>query len=264
MLEHKQRLARWRSYFDLAGFLALVSLKREARDSALSYAWWVIEPLSHLLLFYVAFGVLMLREQSGADYLAILFCGLVPWRWFSSGTLLGSNALIRNGPFLKSFRLPSVVFVLSAFMESVVRAAPIIAMMVAYCAWLSPIDATSLMWLVYVMLVQAALMLAITAMASWLVALLPDIVQMIDIGLRAGLFLSGVFFSADSLSPEHRDLLLLNPMATLIDSYRDVLVHGDAPHAGRLAIIGTAALAVGIVNYAIHRRLAGRLAPLFA
>lgn len=256
----KRRLASWRSYVDLAGFLAVVSLKREARANLLSYAWWIIEPLSQLLLYYVAFGILMGSHGVSDNYLAVLFCGLVAWRWFTIGVMLGSGSLVSNGAFLKSFRLPTAMFVLSAFFESVVRSLPIWTMMIAYCLATQKVPLSGLGWLVVVLAVQMLLILAVTTLTSWLVVYVPDLIMLIDIGLRAGLFLSGVFYSVSSLSPAHQELMLLNPMAVIIDSYRAILVFGGEPHVWRLAVIAVVSLVVAVGNYYAHRRLSGRLA----
>lgn len=256
------RLKRWQSYVDLANFLAISSLKREARESVLSYSWWVLEPLSQLLLFYVAFGVLMKASSDNFHFLAILFCGIVSWRWFSTGVTLGASSLLRNGLFLKSFKLPTIVFVLSAFFESVVRILPIFLMMLAYLLILNPDTWLNLGWLVFVVGAQVLFMLALTTMLSWISVFIPDLMNLLDIGLRAGLFLSGVFYATSNLSTNHQAIMFLNPMAVIIDSYRSVLVNGGTPHTTRLAVIIGISLIVILVNYIIHRRLAGRLASM--
>jgi len=259
---NKIRLRRWKSYVDLANFLALVSLKSEARESILSYAWWVLEPLSQLLLFYVAFGVLMLRGDHSDQYLPSLFCGLVAWRWFSNGVMIGSKALTQNAQFLRSFRLPTIVFVLSRFQESIIRIFPILTMLIVYCLWVTPTAASSLLWLVPVILTLMVSILAVTTMTSWISVYVPDIVNIIDIGLRAGLFLSGVFYSIKDLSPAHQEIMLLNPMAVIIESFRLVLIDGTPPHVYRLATIFATCVVIALINYRQHRKLAGKLASM--
>ncbi len=174
----------------------------------------------------------------------------------------GASSLLRNGLFLKSFKLPTIVFVLSAFFESVVRILPIFLMMLAYLLILKPDTWLNFSWLIYVVLAQVLFMLALTTMLSWISVFIPDIMNLLDIGLRAGLFLSGVFYATANLSTDHQAIMFLNPMAVIIDSYRAVLVNGETPHTTRLAIITGLSLVFILVNYFIHRRLTGRLASM--
>ena len=47
-----------------------------------------------------------------------------------------------------------------------------------------------------------------------------DLKQVIDLLLRAGFFLSGVFFGAEIIPKEHLELYFLNPIAVLIEMAR--------------------------------------------
>ena len=51
------------------------------------------------------------------------------------------------------------------------------------------------------------------------------------------MFLSGVFFSIDSMAPEVRDILLLNPIAILLECYREVLIEDNTPNFFDLAYV---------------------------
>tara|TARA_B100001094_G_C17584920_1_gene509208 strand:+ start:112 stop:345 length:234 start_codon:yes stop_codon:yes gene_type:complete len=60
------------------------------------------------------------------------------------------------------------------------------------------------------------------------------------------MFLSGVFFSIDSMAPEVRSILLLNPIAILLDCYRVVLIEGETPNFFDLAYVIFISFLIGI------------------
>ena len=53
-----------------------------------------------------------------------------------------------------------------------------------------------------------------------------DTKQVIDLILRAAFFLSGVFFGAEHIPPEHLDTFLLNPIAVFLEMARAAIL-GD-------------------------------------
>ena len=53
-----------------------------------------------------------------------------------------------------------------------------------------------------------------------------DTKQIIDLILRAAFFLSGVFFGAEHIPPEHLDTFLLNPIAVFLEMARAAVL-GD-------------------------------------
>ncbi|MGH2578588.1 MAG: ABC transporter permease, partial [Actinomycetota bacterium] len=83
-----------------------------------------------------------------------------------------------------------------------------------------------------------------------LIPFIPDLRNFVDYGLRMLMFLSGVFFPAEHLPEGIRPWFYLNPMANLIESYREVLIHQRWPDFGALGLV--ALLSCAIVVPAIY------------
>jgi len=92
--------------------------------------------------------------------------------------------------------------------------------------------------------------------------LLPDLKVAIDNGLMLLFFLSGVFFDINQVQEPVRSYLLLNPMAVLIDEYRNVLLAGSWPQPMRLLGPTVLALVLGLGALAILHRLELRYAKV--
>jgi lipopolysaccharide transport system permease protein len=82
---------------------------------------------------------------------------------------------------------------------------------------------------------------------SWILAslgvYLRDVAQTVQIGTAALMFLSPIFYPASAIPEQHRYLLHLNPMTTIIEQAREVLIWGNAPDVSRLAMNVAAAFA---------------------
>ena len=98
------------------------------------------------------------------------------------------------------------------------------------------------------LLIQLMLIMGCTYIAAALIPFLPDLRVLLDNALRAMLFLSGIFYAGDSL-PEHiQPWFYLNPMAVLIDAYRDVLMHAQWPDWTRLNWVACLALVLILIG----------------
>ena len=84
-----------------------------------------------------------------------------------------------------------------------------------------------------------------------------DFRLLIQLGTVFLLFMSGVFWDLNAITDESlRDwLMLLNPLATLIDSYRQVLLLGTPPSGERLFWVLTESALLLLAVLFVYQRL---------
>lgn len=244
--------------FDLVFFLAINSLRRNARQRVLGYAWWFLEPGFQIALYFASFGLVLGVGSKDTDYLGVVITGVVTWRWFTLAIPMGTASLAQNIAFLRSFPISTPIFVSAAMLDAFVKNVPVVALMLVYVGLTSGVSA-EWMWFPAVLLVQTLLIAAIVMNLSWLVMYLPDINQMIELVMRAALFLSGVFYVVSDLTDRGQFWLFLNPFAVVIQGMRDSLMFHETPDLVRLGIIAVLSLFVLVFGIWRHMRLAGRL-----
>jgi lipopolysaccharide transport system permease protein len=86
--------------------------------------------------------------------------------------------------------------------------------------------------------------------------------MLIQLGTVFLLFMSGVFWDVRALEDAELAgwLMALNPLVMLLDSYRQVLMHGEAPNIVRLGWVLIEALVLLISTMWLYRRLNSWLA----
>ena len=105
-----------------------------------------------------------------------------------------------------------------------------------------------------VLLTQLLLNGAVALVLAAMVPYLPDLRLLVDNLLHLQFFLSGIFFAADAVPSEYRTIFYLNPMACLIEDYREILLYAAWPHWGRLGLIAAAAtVAIAATSWFVHR-----------
>jgi ABC-type polysaccharide/polyol phosphate export permease len=100
----------------------------------------------------------------------------------------------------------------------------------------------SLLWLPLVIAATLLLSIGVAYPAAMLGIWMPEIGTFVISFVRVLFFISPGLVPLSQISGDAHDLLLINPMTGLFESYRDVLAYGDSP--GALELLYPAALGV--------------------
>ncbi len=108
MLHNLARLLRYRG---LIQSLVARELKARYRGSALGFFWSFINPLLLLLVYSFVFSFVMpaAHDPRIEPYALFMFCGILPWTWFSSSLAESSGVLISGGNLIKKVLFPAEV-----------------------------------------------------------------------------------------------------------------------------------------------------------
>jgi lipopolysaccharide transport system permease protein len=234
--------------------MARMSLKADASRFYLGYLWWVLEPLLYVAVFYVVFDVLLGGKR--ADFLVFLMCGKLTFIWFSKSVTHASRSIVSAQGLIGKIDLPKALFPMAVVQEGLYKQASVFALLFVFLLLNGYAVSVNWLWLVPVLLVNYFLIVAGSLIAAFLVCLVFDFTIAISMGMIFLLFTSGIFWDVRSLStPELTDLVLaLNPLAFIVDAYRQVLMAGVAPSAVHLMAIGVvAALVIAGMLYVLRR-----------
>lgn len=218
---------------NLVLFKVYAELKAEASRSYLGVLWWLLEPVLYLGAFYVLFVLVLQRE--GNDFIPSFLCGIVVWKLFDAGVKSGGNSLVANASLLQQVAVPKYIFPLSAV---IVVALKFILVFIVLCFFIMVSEgglANTWIWSIPLIVLQIILVVSLAFLVSAVIPFVPDLRVAIDNGMMFLFFISGVFFDLSSTHEPVKSLLMINPMAFLINGYRDVLLHGARPDVGGLA-----------------------------
>ncbi|TWC34964.1 lipopolysaccharide transport system permease protein [Pseudomonas sp. SJZ079] len=232
-----------RNSIELILYKVYTDIKAEAARSYLGLVWWLIEPVLYLCAFYILFVLVLQRGSS--DFVPTFLCGAVVWKWFDSGLKGGSHAISTHHGLLQQVYVPKYIFPVIAVLGSTARFFPVFACFAIFLLLYGfPAQVT---WLAVpiVMLAQLCLIMALALLVGAITPFLPDLKVAIDNGMLLLFFLSGVFFDINEVQEPVKSYLLLNPMAGLIDEYRNVMIRGVWPDMGRIGLIMLISLVVG-------------------
>jgi lipopolysaccharide transport system permease protein len=260
----KRRFATLYRYRMLVYNLVMRDLKARYRNSVLGFVWSLLNPLAMMVVFTIVFSVLMPNNQI-ENYPIFLLCGLLPWNFFTATIMTGTNSIVANGNLVKKVFFPREVLPLATVLANLVNF--LLALIVLFAVLLifripwSP----WLFLLPVVIIIQTAFSLGIVFLLSTVQVYYRDTLIVLDVVLLAWFFLTPVFYSTSILPatytvagvelPVGRLMYILNPMASLINMYRDILYWGyrtDPDFFWRTSLTALGVLAIGYWVFTRH------------
>jgi lipopolysaccharide transport system permease protein len=248
--------ARWidvaRRGREVAVHLALHELASRHRFTALGWAWPLVRQLVQVgVLLFVFTAVFDLGID---DYAVFLFAGLVAWSWFFSAVGDGTGALPAQRHLLLQPRCPAaalpLVPVAAASVDALI-ALPVLLAVVAVSGTLDP----AVIALPALAAIQLVLMIGIVWFTAAANVYLRDVRQLVTVGLLLLFYLTPVFYELGKVPEDLQWILQLNPLTTLIEAYRDVLLEERLPSALPLVAVAAASAAIAVAGLAFFNRL---------
>lgn len=230
------------------------NLKAEMNRYALSYLWWVMEPALHLIILFLVFGIFF-GQSADPNFIPFLFCGLVPWIWFNksitngSGAIIGGRNIIRDTHIPKFF-FPTVSIIQDSFKELFVF---FILIIVLLMSGVSPTSTWCL--LPVVMLLELLLIASIVFTLSMIVPYFLDLKYVISTTLQLLMFSAGTFYDFKSMPEVFHKYFLMNPIALLINMYRDVMMYNKGINMHDFIYISMFIVVFGVLSFLLHKKL---------
>lgn len=239
-------------YFELILYKAYADLRAEAERTYIGYLWWVIDPIINMSIFYLVFGVFL--QRSTEDYIPFLLAGLTPWRWFEVTVKVGANSILNNAALTRQVDLPKLLFPGITILTNTFKFTIAYTLILIYL-WIDgyPPHLTYL-GLPVLLAVQLLFITSMAYLLASVIPFIPDLNVLIDNSLRILFYLSAIFYPVSKLPEQTRRLVLLNPMATLIEGYRDVLLYDKMPSWGGLAGVAGLSSVILITGIWLIRR----------
>ena len=261
MLHNLQQLLRYRP---LIHSLVARELKARYRGSVLGFFWSFVNPLLLLLIYTFVFTVVLpgAHPPDLEPFALFMFCGILPWTWFSSSLLESSNVLIAGGNLIRKVLFPAEILPIVTVLAGLVHVGlglPILAGFLIY--YQVPIVALDLAWFPVIVLVQLVLTLGLALLLSALTVHFRDVRDLLANLLTLWFFATPIIYALDQAPPGVRRLLNFNPFTHLAVSYQEVLFRpGPFMEWPRLLAVGGGALLTFAAGYFVFDRLRDTLA----
>ncbi len=233
-------------HYNLILYKALADLRAEATKTYIGSLWWILDPIIFMVIFYVVFGLLLKRGTE--NYVPFLLIGLVSWRWFQNTISHSATAILGGRNLMRQVYIPKIIFPLVIILEDLFKFGLVLGVLLIYL-WLSGFKpGICYLGLPFLLTAQFFLTLGLTLLVSAVVPFAPDLKFLVEHSLHILFYFSGIFFSGTTIQEHYKHYFYLNPMANIIEAYRDILMYREWPNW--LALILITALGLSITGLA--------------
>jgi len=210
----------WR-YRELFYVLAWRDVAVRYKQTVIGAAWALIRPVLTMVIFTVIFGrIAKLPSEGTAPYPLMVFAGMLPWTFFSTGLSEASASLIGNSSLISKVYFPRLIVPIAAVVVAFADFLIAFTILLAMMAWYRFAPGWQILALPGFILLC---FFACIGPGLWITALnvkYRDFRYVIPFLLQLGLYVSPVGFSSQVVPSQWQLLYALNPMVGVIEGFR--------------------------------------------
>lgn len=209
---------------------SVAKINGSASQNNLGLLWEFLDPLLLSIAYYLVFGVLLDLERDSSNFPFFLISGVLTWKLFSATLTGAARSSSKKGEqdLVESIHLPHLVIPISNAVQNALRAIPVVFLLYPAALIMGETAHLAWLWLPLVLLWVALTGFAIGLFLNPAVKRVPDLDNLIKLGLRMLFFMTGVFFSVEkrfASAPEYIQLLATyNPSAVLLELTRTLFL----------------------------------------
>lgn len=250
-------------YRELIKNLVIRDLKVRYKNSVLGILWSLLNPLLMTLVFTVVFTI-MLPANDVESYPVFFMCGFLPWSFMASSIVSATSSIVENAHLIKKVYFPREILPLTPMLANLVNfllsMLVLFGLMFAFGVRLTP----AIVMLPLIIVAEMMFIAGLSFLLATANVFYRDTQHILEILMQAWFFLTPIFYQITIL-PENAAILgttvnvqlwsrRLNPMASLIASYRDVLYRGNFTGADFFLRTLLTCFVVLVVGYLIFCR----------
>lgn len=239
--------------------LSAYDVKVRNSGTLFGFLWNFLNPALQIFVYWFVFaiGLRSSAPKEGYSYLIWMIFGIMPW-FFINNAIMGSiTSIVGFRGVLKRMKFPVSIVpakaVLSAFIEHLWAMLVVIALFFA-CGYRIGVYAVNL---IYFMVCALVFLFGFGLLSSAINVVFRDFQKIMNSVLRLLFYLSPVVWSQDSL-PEHLQFALrLNPIAYIIEGYRESFLYNHSLmfHGKQAVYFWCITILLLLIGAATHEKL---------
>lgn len=202
-------------------------LKNKYKRSKIGYFWTVLHPLAMMTVLAVVFSRIM--GMPTKDYAGFLFCGLLPWNFFSSTTLMSLHSIRNNARLFGQVPIPKYIFVVSIACSNLFNLAVSIIPLLLLIFFLKGEFHPTFLLFPLVLVSLALFTLGVSMILAVCNVFFDDTLHLSEVALQILYFLSPILYHKELLPDYLKDWVVFNPMFQIIENFRAIFFAGTIP-----------------------------------
>lgn len=238
------------------------TIRARYQQSLLGGLWIVVQPLTMVLLFSIIFTFFVPVNTGAIPYPVFSYVGLIPWMLFANALSDMSESLVVNMGLITKIYFPREILPLASLLARLLDYFVAFSLLLLLMVWFGlPLFSPSWIWLPVILLVQIALIIGIGLILAAGNVFYRDVRSGLGLAIQLWFYASPIIYPVTVVPEALRPFYYLNPMAGVLDAYRNVLLYQSWPNPF-FYLSALVAVVILFTGYWFFKRVEFRIADM--
>ena len=206
------------------------NIRARYQQSLLGWFWAIMQPAAQLVIFSVVFTLFVPIDTGDVPYPVFSYVAVVPWTLLLTSLPDMTDSLIANMGLITKIYFPREILPIAAMlarlMDFGVAFGLLVVLMILFRV---PVYVAGWAFLPFLLMIQLMLMVGLGLACAALNIFFRDVRSLLALGLQIWFYASPIIYPVSMVPEQLRPYYFLNPMAGLLEGYRDILLYQRLP-----------------------------------
>jgi lipopolysaccharide transport system permease protein len=206
------------------------NIKARYQQSVLGWLWAILQPAAQVAIFTVIFTLFVPVNTGKTPYILFSYAALAPWTFLSSAIMDMSTSIVGNMSLVTKIYFSREVLPVSAMLARLMDLGVATGLLIVIMAYVK-VPPYPLGWLLlpFILITQILLVLGIGLASAAASVFYRDVQSVLSLVVQLWFYASPIIYPVSAVPERFRAAYFLNPMAGILEAYRDVLLYGRLP-----------------------------------
>ncbi|NKI24250.1 ABC transporter permease [Paenibacillus dendritiformis] len=217
-------------YKDLLLELIKKDIKLKYRNSFLGILWSMLNPLLMMVVLTIIFSTVFNNHIN--NFPVYVLTGRIIYQFFSESTNFAMDSIHANSQLIRKVYVPKYFFplsrVCSSFITTLISTVPLLFVMLMTDVTFSWINIMFIIPLLYLLIISAGIGMLLASITVFF----RDMKHLYSIVLMLIMYMTPIFYPASIIPEKYMPIIKLNPLFSVVEMFRDVVMYGQLPGLG--------------------------------
>ena len=233
------------------------NVKKEIRGkykgSFLGVLWSFLNPLLMVAVYAIVFPYIMRIKTD--NYLIFLIIGVIPWTFFTTVMNQGMITIRMNAGIIKKVYFPREILPISVAVSGLVNFLISCVIILLFCIFGGVGISWHLVLLPLASLIEFIFVLGLVFAFCSINIYIKDTEYIVQFIINLLFYATPILYTTELFPESFRWVLYLNPMAHIIDFYRDIFMYHQLPGVNSIIFMTIITIITFLIGLAIFRKL---------
>lgn len=254
------KLREFWQYRDLIWLFTRRSFMVIYMQTVLGPLWLFLNPLLTGIAYVILFGQIAKLSTDGVPQLLFYLSGNAVWAFFSGCVTVNASTFTSNAPLFGKVYFPRLIMPVSSVLSKLILYLIQMLLVLALLFWYVIRGAVTPVWRLWIFLPLLLLQLGVLGMGvgiiiSSLTTKYRDLHVLVDFGMSLWMYATPVVYPLSTVDRNLRRLLMLNPVTSVMECYRRILLGVGQFDGGNLACSLALTLVIAVAGILIFNHV---------